>query len=106
MAQRFATSTVVITIHKCERMYKLGVYEPESSALYEMSLVTSSSATPMNCLLERVDLAGKVDLVLLMHEACFPHQINVSIMHLTTNQEFNLKIGGRTCAQGRITESA
>mmetsp|Transcript_39186 Transcript_39186/g.72532 ORF Transcript_39186/g.72532 Transcript_39186/m.72532 type:complete len:2608 (+) Transcript_39186:108-7931(+) len=93
MAQRFGTATVMITVSKWLTTYKLAVYEPESSALYEMSLVTSSSSTPLNVLIERCDLAGKLDLVMCMHEVSFPHQLSVNLIHLPTSQEFNLKIG-------------
>merc|ERR1712216_525011 len=74
MAQRFGSATVMITISRRDFTYKFSVYEPESSSLYEMCLVTSNSATPMNLLMERCDLSGKLDLVLVMHETPFPHQ--------------------------------
>merc|ERR1719191_28621 len=93
MAQRFGSATVVITVMKRELVYKLSVYESESSALYEMSLVTANATTPYKVLLDHCDLAGKVDLVLCMHEVSFPHQVSVSVIHLQTSQEFNLKIG-------------
>jgi len=92
MAQRFGSSTVMISVSKCDRAYKLGVYDPESSTLYEMCLVTSNSTTPMNILLERCDL-GRIELGLCMHEVSFPHQLSINIIHLQTSQEFNLKIG-------------
>merc|ERR1719191_2385535 len=93
MAQRFGSATVVITVVKRELIYRLSVYEPESSALYEMTLVTANATTPYKVLLDHCDLAGKVDLVLCMHEVSFPHQVSVSVIHLQTSQEFNLKIG-------------
>lgn len=93
MAQRFAGTTVVITVSKRGHTYKLTVYEPEASALYEMCLVTAASSTPLNILLERADLSGKLDLVLCMHEVSFPHQVQVIVAHISSGQEFNLKIG-------------
>jgi hypothetical protein len=93
MAQRFGSATMIITVSKRERTYKLGVYEPESSSLYEMSLVTSNSSTPLNVLIERCELSPKLDLVLCMHEVAFPHKVYVNLIHLPSQQEFNLHLG-------------
>merc|ERR1719456_2087744 len=93
MAQRFGSTTVIITVVKREDLYKLSVYEPESSALYELSFITANASTPYKVLLDHCDLAGKVDLVICMHEISFPHQVTVSVIHLPTSQEFNLKLG-------------
>eukprot|EP00746_Dinoflagellata_sp_MGD_P161943 gnl/MRDRNA2_/MRDRNA2_89295_c0_seq1.p1 gnl/MRDRNA2_/MRDRNA2_89295_c0~~gnl/MRDRNA2_/MRDRNA2_89295_c0_seq1.p1 ORF type:complete len:1661 (-),score=392.23 gnl/MRDRNA2_/MRDRNA2_89295_c0_seq1:298-5280(-) len=93
MAQRFGSANVIITVSKRDLVYRLSVYEPESSALYECSLATANATTPYKVLLDHCDLAGKVDLVLCMHEVSFPHQVSVSVIHLQTSQEFNLKIG-------------
>jgi len=93
MAQRFGTQTIIITVSKRRYTYKLAVYEPETSALYEMLLETSASSTPLNVLIERCDLAGKLDLIMCMHEVSFPHKLSVNLMHLPTSQEFNLQIG-------------
>lgn len=93
MAQRFGSATVIITVSRRGFTYKLAVYEPESSALYEMCLVTSNSQTPLNLVMERCDLAGRLDLVMLMHETPFPHQVTINLIHVGTTQEFNLKIG-------------
>lgn len=93
MAQRFGSSTIIVTVSKRDLTYKLGVYDPESSALYEMSLVTCGSSTPMNVLVERCDLGGKLDLMLCLHEVAFPHQLTVAMVHIPSSQEFNLKIG-------------
>jgi hypothetical protein len=83
----------MITISKRRFTYKLAVYEPETSALYEMLMETSASSTPLNVLIERCDLAGKLDLILCMHEVAFPHQICINLIYIPTAQEFNLKIG-------------
>merc|ERR1719456_31065 len=93
MAQRFGSTTVIITVLKREDLYKLSAYEPESSALYELSFITANATTPYKVLLDHCDLAGKVDLVICMHEISFPHQVTVSVIHLPTSQEFNLKLG-------------
>ena len=93
MAQRFGSSTVMISVSKCDRAYKLGVYDPESSTLYEMCLVTSNSTTPMNILLERCDL-GRIELGLCMHEVSFPHQLSINIIHLQTSQELECVTSG------------
>jgi hypothetical protein len=93
MAQRFGSANVIITVSKRDLVYRLSVYEPESSSLYECSLATANATTPYKILLDHCDLAGKVDLVLCMHEVSFPHQVSVSVIHLQTSQEFNLKIG-------------
>jgi len=47
----------------------------------------------LNVLVERCDLAGKLDLVLCMHEVAFPHQLSINLIHVPSAQEFNLKIG-------------
>jgi len=93
MAQSFGQATVMITVSKRRNTYKLAVYEPESSSLYEMLMETSASSTPLNVLVERIDLAGKLDLVLCMFEVAFPHQLSINIVHVPSAQEFNLKIG-------------
>ncbi|CAK0804409.1 unnamed protein product [Prorocentrum cordatum] len=93
VAQRLGSSTVIITVSKRGHTYKLGVYEPESSALYEMCLVTNNSSNPLNVLIERCELSTRLDLMLLMQEQAFPHQVVVNLVHIGTSQEFHLKIG-------------
>jgi len=44
-------------------------------------------------LMERCDLGSKLDLVLCMHEVSFPHQVVVNLVHVPSQQDFNVKIG-------------
>mmetsp|Transcript_45190 Transcript_45190/g.144740 ORF Transcript_45190/g.144740 Transcript_45190/m.144740 type:complete len:2710 (-) Transcript_45190:80-8209(-) len=92
-AQRFGHTTVIVTVSRADTSYKLSVYDPETSALYEMTLVTSNCSAPLSVLMERCDLGSKLDLVLCMHEVAFPHQVVVNLVHVPSQQEFNLKIG-------------
>jgi len=92
-AQRFGHTTVIVTVSRSDTSYKLSVYDPETSALYEMTLVTSNCSAPLSVLMERCDLGSKLDLVLCMHEVAFPHQVVVNLVHVPSQQEFNLKIG-------------
>jgi len=93
MAQRFGTSMCMITVSKMMNTYRLSVYEPESSGLYEMSLVTQNSSTPQSILIERCDLGAKLDLALCMNENAFPHHVALSLVHLPSGQEWNVQVG-------------
>ncbi|CAE8647964.1 unnamed protein product, partial [Polarella glacialis] len=93
MEQLWGGQSVVITVSKNQSTYKVSVYEPKTSSNYEMCLVTSTCSTPLNILMERCELTTKLDLMLCIYEVAFPHQVNIVVEHISSQQEFKLSIG-------------
>mmetsp|Transcript_20146 Transcript_20146/g.35774 ORF Transcript_20146/g.35774 Transcript_20146/m.35774 type:complete len:2724 (+) Transcript_20146:77-8248(+) len=91
--QHWGGGSVVITVSKRGNTIKISAYEPKSSSHYEMCLATKTSSSPLNILIERVELTNKLDLLLCMYEIAFPHQVTVVVEHIATQQEFRLNIG-------------
>eukprot|EP00931_Biecheleriopsis_adriatica_P037375 TRINITY_DN21430_c0_g3_i1.p1 TRINITY_DN21430_c0_g3~~TRINITY_DN21430_c0_g3_i1.p1 ORF type:complete len:2799 (-),score=680.31 TRINITY_DN21430_c0_g3_i1:45-8354(-) len=91
--QHWGGSTVVITVSRLGKTFKVGVYEPKSKSNYEMCLATANCSTPMSILIERVELTVKLDLLLCIYEVAFPHQVSIVVEHIQSSLEFKLNIG-------------